>query len=51
MKYVVHRGFSYVDINGRNKVYVGGEEFSGKIDPTQKWKLGQIDQEPELRVR
>ena len=44
MKYVVQKGYSYVDINGRQRVYTSGEEFDGVIDPTQNWKLGRIDQ-------
>jgi hypothetical protein len=31
-------------------VYTGGEEFAGKVDPTQKWKLGEIKPEPELPI-
>jgi hypothetical protein len=44
MMYVVKRGYAYVDINGRNKVYTGGQEFNGEVDPTQRWKLGEVEQ-------
>jgi hypothetical protein len=47
MKYIVRRGYSYVDINGRGKVYGQGEEFSGVVDARQKWKLGEMKQEVE----
>ena len=48
MMYVVRRGFSYTDIHGRNRVYTQGQEFSGKVDPTQKWKLGELEPVTEL---
>lgn len=47
MMYLVRKGYSYVDINGRNKVYAQGEKFSGTVDPKQKWKLGSLEPEPE----
>jgi hypothetical protein len=47
MKYFVRRGYSYVDINGRNQVYGQGEEFAGVVDTRQKWKLGEMEQEVE----
>ena len=51
MMYVVRRGYSYVDTNGRNKVYAQGEEFAGTVDPKQKWKLGEITQEKEVATQ
>ena len=50
MKYVVKKGYSYTDIHGREKIYGPGEEFNGELDPTQKWKLGVVQAEPELEV-
>jgi hypothetical protein len=50
MKYIVHKGYSYTDTKNRNRVYVAGQEFEGEVDPTQKWKLGQLDQAPEVQV-
>jgi hypothetical protein len=50
MKYKVRWGYSYVDVNGRNQVLKGGEIFDGEVDPSQKWKLGALEQEPELKV-
>lgn len=48
MQYVVRRGFSYTDVNGRGQVYKEGEAVNCVIDETQKWKLGEIKIEPEL---
>jgi hypothetical protein len=50
MMYVVRKGYSYVDTNGRNKVYAQGEEFAGKVDPKQKWKLGELKQKVEVPI-
>ncbi len=50
MQYVVRKGYSYTDIHGRNLVYRAGEEFSGKIDETQKWKLGVLEQAVEVPI-
>ena len=48
--YVVRKGFSYTDIHGRNRVYTEGQEFNGKIDETQKWKLGELEPQVEMEV-
>ena len=43
MMYVVKKGYTYLDTkSGRNTPYVGGQEFTGVIDETQKWKLGEL---------
>tara|TARA_R110000772_G_scaffold267971_1_gene393527 strand:- start:4900 stop:5133 length:234 start_codon:yes stop_codon:yes gene_type:complete len=50
MKYVVRKGYSYVDVKGRNQIFNAGSVFEGDVDTSQKWKLGRIDQAPEVKV-
>ena len=50
MKYVVRKGYSYVDVHERNKVYIEGQEFTGVVDVVQKWKLGEMQQTEELPI-
>jgi hypothetical protein len=50
MKYVIKKGYSYVDTKGRGEVFTGGSTFEGKLDNRQKWKIGHIMSEPELEV-
>ena len=51
MMYVVKKGYTYLDTKGgRNTPYVGGQEFSGVVDETQKWKLGELKPVEQLEV-
>ena len=50
MMYVVKKGYSYIDIKGRNKVYTGGEHFDGVVDPSQQWKLGTLTKESPQEI-
>ena len=50
MMYVVRRGYSYTDTQGRGQVYREGEAVNCVIDETQRWKLGEVVPKTKLNI-